>query len=215
MATLKTLSIQPIKTKDLELQTVIKIKIENGRRDFILKSIFLDNTGTKIKNIDDIPRKDLEEIVKQFRKEVMSKEDIKINEDNINNSSNLLSGVISRLEIAFGTLNVITENSEEEHIVRTTVELDADVITILKKELAESINGDLMLSIHGINVVIINKFFRSQILRISKQIRSKIKRWRIGSVHCRRSFYYIWNASLMRYVMPLARKMVLMIQIPK
>jgi hypothetical protein len=50
-----------------------------------------------------------------------------------------------------------------EIIARTTVELDADIITVLPQNILENNNLAFLLSLHGYNILLVNKLFEVQI----------------------------------------------------
>jgi hypothetical protein len=50
-----------------------------------------------------------------------------------------------------------------EIIARTTVELDADIITVLPLNILENNNLAILLSLHGYNILLVNKLFEAQI----------------------------------------------------
>ena len=162
-----------IKEKNLKLETSINSQKNKGRHDFIIKSeIFVNDK--EILDVDQLDREKFEGIVSDYQKKINS---IERQEEIINSDKSRLSPIeyikkdFSGLKIALDTLNVITVNQREQPIVRTSVELDADIITVLKKEFKAKKNSDLVLAIHGANVLLVNKFFKMYFVKITKQIR--------------------------------------------
>ena len=162
-----------IKEKNLKLETSINSQKNKGRQDFIIKSeVFANNK--EILDVDQLDRKKFEEIVNAYKKKINS---IKKQDEIINSEKSCLSPIelikkdFSGLKIALDTLNVITVNHKEQPIVRTSVEIDADIITVLKKEFKTKKNSDLILAIHGANVLLVNKFFKMYFVKIVDQIK--------------------------------------------
>lgn len=92
----------------------------------------------------------------------------------------MLAKVISYLVELNGTLNVYTTNrgiQEAKSLARTTIELDADVITIFDKNFSSSFGAQLrneLTSLHYFNVGLVNNLLFQEISRISRTIKGLI-----------------------------------------
>ncbi len=92
----------------------------------------------------------------------------------------MLAKVISYLVELNGTLNVYTTNrgiQEAKSLARTTIELDADVITIFDKNFSSSFGIQLrneLTSLHYFNVGLVNNLLFQEISRISRTIKGLI-----------------------------------------
>lgn len=162
-----------IKEKNLKLETSINSQKNKGRQDFIIKNEIFAN-DKEIIDVDQLDRKKFEGIVHNYQRKVNAiekQEDIIISKKSNLSPIEVIKKDFSGLKIALDTLNVITVNHKEQPIVRTAVELDADIITVLKKEFKTKKNNDLILAIHGTNVLLVNKFFKIYFVKITKQIR--------------------------------------------
>ena len=173
-----------IEDNNIRLETSINSQTKNDRHEFIIKSEIYKNDQI-VSDIDKLDRKELSEIVKKYKiKTDEVKEEDLLGSDS-SNSSLVSIDAIKRtflgLKVALNTLNVITVDQQEQSIVRTTVELDADIITVLKQDLKIKKNCDLFLDLHGTNVLLVNAFFKMYLFKVTKEIKKWIKRGKIVS----------------------------------
>jgi len=180
-------------TDSLKLETIITMKKNKGRRDFIPQVIFY-NKGRRVTDLKELDEEEFETLVKKYKNQ--SAEDIKKNNDVLfleSNSKSEKSGLLKRIrniflgpllkrirniflefEIVTNTLNVIMVDYNKQPLARTTIELDADVITILRPDL-DSKNMKMLLKVQGINVYLINRILNEQLLQFVKTLHNTIR----------------------------------------
>ena len=169
------------KERHLKIETTINTRTNNERRDFVARVDFYKN-DTMI-NPEQLSQEDFDVMMEQYRHKVMSidKPDSfgKPRSDNFFFPTDAKPSFWSRLknfvysiDVATSSLNVIMVDSRGESIARTTIEIDSDVITLLKPNL-QGMNR--YFKVQGINVLFVNKVFKNQVYKLFDIIQESIR----------------------------------------
>ena len=158
--------------KNLKLETIIKTKKENERRDFIARVVFYKKG--EITSLEKLDVQEFQELMEKYENSISSKDyDQFFQSKGKFGFWDRIKNISYGLDIATSSLNVIMLDNNGNPAARTTIELDSDIITVLKSNLDANGIGRY-LKIQGINVYFVNMVFREQISKLSKILKEKI-----------------------------------------
>ena len=167
--------------ESLKLETTITMKKNKGRRDFISEVVFYKK-GKRATNLEELYGKEFENLMKSYKNEIDSQDKNHIDQfflrpDNKSNKLRFLDRIKNiplMLDVVTSSLNVIMLDNNKQPMARTTIELDSDIITILRQDLGTK-EMEMLQSIQGINVHFVNRVFKEQIFRFVEILYDKIK----------------------------------------
>jgi hypothetical protein len=171
----------------LEMKVVISAKQNKGRQDFVSEVNFSKN-GKEIRDLqeldDDLEFKGLmEEYAKQAKSFDREDYDRMIREsESKGRFSEQVKNVILVLETVWRGLTVLTVDSNKRPVARTTIEPDADVLTVLRPDLRSQKQMKALLDIQATNVSLVNRFFKYRLLGFVRTFRKVVLRGRIITV---------------------------------
>jgi len=170
----------------LKLDANFAMEKRKGRRDFLVETTFYKN-GKEEADLEKIHGKEFDKLIKKYKNKVnASYQDYseKMFSDQNNKSLKLnfwerLKSILENLDVATDTLNVIMIDNKEKPIARTTIELDADIITLIKKEYKSKKNIEVLFGVQGISIHLINKIMKHQIDIFIGMLNGAIRKIRI------------------------------------
>ncbi len=160
----------------LEMKVVISAKQNKGRQDFVSEINFSRNG----KEITDLQQLDgdtefkglMEEYAKQVRSFDKKGYDRMIRESK-GKFSERVQNVILVTETAWKGLTVLTVDSSKKPMARTTIEPDADVLTVLRPDLRSQMK--VLLDIQAANVSLVNRFCKYRLFGFVRTIKDTIR----------------------------------------
>jgi len=168
--------------ESLKLETTITMEKKEGRCVFISEVIFYKK-GIRVTNLEELYGKEFEDLMKEYKNKVDSQDKNHFDQfflrpDNKSNKLGFLDRIRNMplmLDIVTSSLNVIMlDDNNKQPIARTTIELDSDIITILRRDLSTK-KMEMLQSIQGINVHFVNRVFKEQISRFTEILNNKIR----------------------------------------
>jgi hypothetical protein len=163
------------KDKELKLETRISTKKENGRRDFIARVIFYRKG--KITSMGELDSVEFQELMERYESSISGADYDRFFQHGKFGFLDRIKNISYGLDIVASSLNVIMLGNNETPVARTTVELDSDIITILKSDMDTNDIGRCM-KIQGINVLFVNTVFREQFSKLPGLFKEKISQTR-------------------------------------
>ncbi len=190
----------------LEMKVVISAKQNKGRQDFVSEVNFSKN-GKEIKDLQEFDGDlELEGLMKEYAKQAKSfgKEDYDrmIRESKSKGRfSEQVKNVILVLETAWKGLTVLTVDSNKKPVVRTTIEPDADVLTVLRQDPRSQKQMKTLLDIQATNVSLVNRFFKYRLLGFVCTVKDAVRRVRMimvpaGVAATFADYYFLTSAHL-------------------
>lgn len=166
------------------MKVVISARQNKGRQDFVSEINFSKN-GKEIRDLQELDDdQELEGLMKEYAKQAKSFDredyDRMIRESGRRERfSEHVKNVILVLETAWKGLTVLMVDSNKNFMARTTIEPDADVLTLLRKDISSQKYMGMLLTVQAVNVSLVNRFFKYRLFGFVRTIKDAVRQIRM------------------------------------